>query len=280
MAGSQSRATSTVGLEITGYTAADLLRPGGADEVREALDQHGVLVYREAHLDDDELLGLSRALGTVVVQSTGEHRLPEVQTITLDPSKTNAVLASYRQGNFQWHVDGATQPRPQQATLLIAREVDPAGGDTEFASSYAAYDALSATEKTALEGLKVLHTFAHAQGLANPDADEAERESWQRVPSQVHPLVWTRLNGRKSMLLGATATEIIGFTLGRSRALLDHLLEWSTQPRFVVRQVWRKGDLAIWDNTGMLHRAMPFEPSSIRLMHRTTLAGEEAVGLG
>ncbi len=277
MAGSAHSITPTVGLEITGLRGADLLGNGAADNVRDALDRHGVLVYREVHINDDELLALSRRLGAVVVQSTGEHRLPEIQTITLDPTKTNALLASYRQGNFQWHIDGATQEIPQKATLLTARAVDPAGGDTQFASTYAAYDALPHDEKPDLESLRVVHTFAHAQSLANPDADDTERAAWKRVPERVHPLVWTRRNGRKSLLLGATAESIVGWPAQRSRDLLDRLLEWSTQPQFVLRQTWRTGDLVIWDNTGMLHRAMPFEPMSIRLMHRTTLAGEEPV---
>ena len=93
----------------------------------------------------------------------------------------------------------------------------------------------------------------------------------------MHPLVWTRRTGRKSLLLGATAASVVGWPEDRGRALLDRLLEWSTQPQFVLRQQWRKGDLVIWDNTGMLHRALPFEPTSVRLMHRTTLAGEESV---
>jgi alpha-ketoglutarate-dependent taurine dioxygenase len=88
---------------------------------------HGVVVYREVNLNDDSLLDFSRRLGILIVQPTGEHRHPEIPTITMDPTKTNALLASYRQGNFQWHIDGATDEVPQKATLLTARAVDPAG---------------------------------------------------------------------------------------------------------------------------------------------------------
>ena len=269
--------SSTIGLEVTGMTADQFAATGAAKEAQRTLDEHGVVVYREAHLDDDELLAFSRRLGTLVVQPTGEHRHPEIQTITLDPAKTNALLASYRQGNFQWHIDGATVAVPQKATLLTARAVDPAGGDTEFANTYAAYSALSEAERAEIAELLVLHTFSHAQSLANPDATEEQRASWDRVPSRVHPLVWRRRNGRKSLLLGATAAEVVGWPAGRGRALLDRLLAWSTQPQFTLRHTWRVGDLVMWDNTGMLHRALPFEPSSVRLMHRTTLQGEEPV---
>lgn len=277
MAGTAHPLTETVGVEVVGCRPAELLTADGTAETRELLDRHGVVIYRELHAGDDALLTISRLLGTVVVQPTGEHEHPEIQTITMDPNKTNALLASYRQGNFHWHIDGATEAIPQKATLLTAREVDPAGGDTEFASTYAAFDALSDDERRELDGLRVVHSFAHAQSLANPDATESERQSWERVPSRVHPLVWTRRSGRKSLLLGATAQEIVGRPIGEGRALLDKLLAWSTQPRFTLRQKWRRGDLVIWDNTGMLHRALHFEPSSVRLLHRTTLAGDEPV---
>jgi len=269
--------TPTVGLEIIGMTADRLVEPHTAAEAQHALDEHGVVVYREVNISDEQLLAFSRLLGKLVVQPTGEHHYPEIQTITLDPAKTNALLASYRQGNFHWHIDGAIDEYPQKATLLTARAVDPAGGDTEFANTYAAYAALTDDERAQIADLQVVHSFAHAQALANQDATEDQRRSWDRVPARVHPLVWTRSNGRQSLLLGATAAEIVDWPAAKGRALLERLLDWSTQPQFTLRHKWRKGDLVMWDNTGMLHRALPFEPTSVRLLHRTTLVGEEPV---
>lgn len=269
--------TPTVGFEVTGLHTRELLTPEGVESTQRALDDHGVVVYRQLNIGDDDLLAFTRLLGTPLVQSTGEHRHPEIQTITLDPTKTNAMLASYRQGNFHWHIDGATLDIPQKATLLTAREVDPAGGDTEFASTYSAYDALPDEDKAKIESLQVVHSFAQAQALANPAATEADRAGWDRVPSRVHPLVWKRTSGRRSLVVGATADEVVGWSPEDGRKLLDRLLAWVTQPKFTLRHTWRKGDLVIWDNTGMLHRALPFEPTSVRMMHRTTLVGEESV---
>jgi alpha-ketoglutarate-dependent taurine dioxygenase len=266
-----------IGAEITGLQGQELIDAAVAEGCRTALDAYGVVVYRDVHVSDDDLIAFSRLLGEVAVVPTGEHEHPEIQTITLDPAKSDALLISYRQGNFHWHIDGATQEVPQKATLLSAREVDPAGGDTEFATTFAAYEALSEAEKAELEGLRVVHSFAAAQGRANPDPTDEERASWDRVPTRVHPLVWSRRDGRRSLLLGATADHVVGRPLEEGRALLERLLDWSTQPRFVLRHHWQKGDLVIWDNTGMLHRALPFEPTSRRLLHRTTLVGEEAV---
>ena len=153
---------------------------------------------------------------------------------------------------------------PNKATLLIAKELSPDDeGDTEFANTYAAYENLPDDEKRALEGVRVVHSFRATQRLAMPDAE--------------HPLVWVRRDGRRSMLVGSTTDHVVGMDPGEGRALLDHLLEWATRREFVVRHHWHRGDLVVWDNTGMLHRALPYEPTSRRLLHRTTLVGETPV---
>jgi alpha-ketoglutarate-dependent taurine dioxygenase len=269
--------TAKIGAEIDGMAGSDLVDPWVARECLALLNRYGVLIYREADISDADLVKFSRLLGDVVLNPTGEHEYREIATITLDPTKTDAVLASYRQGNFLWHIDGATDALPQKATLLSAREVDEEGGDTEFASTYAAYDALTESEKAEIAELCVLHSFSAAQRRVHPDPSDAKQEHWRRVPTRVHPLVWTHRDGRKSLLLGATAAEVVGWSAERGTELLDRLLNWSTQSRFVLRHRWRRGDPVIWDNTGMLHRALPFEPTSRRLMHRTTLVGVEPV---
>lgn len=268
--------TPSIGVEITGLPGSRLVDAQTAARYRALLDEHGVVIFRNAHIDDDDLVALSRLLGEVVVAPMGgQNEHPEISAISLDPTKT--VLASYNQGTFHWHIDGATDATPQMATLLTALEVSDEGGDTQFANTYAGYEALAENEKAALAGLRVVHSFATAQLLANPEPSDKQKAAWDRVPTRVHPLVWTRRNGRKSLLLGATASHVVGWPHEKGRVLLDHLLEWSTQPRFTLQHHWRPGDLVMWDNTGMLHRAVPYTPTSPRLLHRTTLVGEEAV---
>lgn len=268
-----------IGLQITGMTADGLTRPEAAEACQADLDRYGVVVFRGVDIADEQLLALSRNLGEVVVppvKDSGE--LPEVATITMDPAKSK--LAALRKGNFLWHIDGAHDEQPQKATLLAAWAVDPSGGDTEFATTYAAHDALDDDEKAEIGDLQVIHRFSRPMRISFPDANPEVRESWDRVPERVHPLVWKRRDGRRSLLIGSTADEVVGWDPDRGRALLDRLLEWSTQPRFTYRHQWQVGDLVIWDNTGMLHRALPFEPSSPRVLHRTTLVGEEPVSVG
>lgn len=119
--------------------------------------------------------------------------------------------------------------------------------------------------------------MAAAQALTHPDATRKQKDAWDRLPAREHPLVWEHRDGRRSLLIGATAGQVVGMSPEDGRALLDDVLEWATQPQFVLRHRWQVGDLVIWDNTGLLHRALPYEPTSRRLMHRTTLAGDESV---
>jgi alpha-ketoglutarate-dependent taurine dioxygenase len=264
------------GVEITGLSGHALVDPRVARECLAALDEYGVVVYREANVDDDDLVAFSRLLGDVVPLPMGGHEHREIQRITRDASKSK--LAAYREATFFWHIDGTTDAVPNRATLLTARQVSLDGtGDTEFASTYAAYEALPADDKRALAGVRVVHSFAASQLLVYPDPSPAERAGWDKVPAREHPLAWTHRDGRTSLLIGSTAGEVVGCPAGEGRALLDRLLEWATQPRFTIRHSWRVGDLVIWDNTGMLHRAQPYGPDSSRLMHRTSLAGTEAI---
>ena len=92
-----------------------------------------------------------------------------------------------------------------------------------------------------------------------------------------HPLVWTHTSGRKSMVIGTTADHVVGQSIAAGRALLVRLQEWAAQPDFSLRHEWDEGDFVIWDNTGAMHRALPYEATSGRLMHRTSIAGTESV---
>jgi alpha-ketoglutarate-dependent taurine dioxygenase len=265
-----------VGLETTGRRGHEFVDAEVAVNCLRLLEDHGVVVYRDAHVSDADLVAFSRLLGEVVVPPAGgQDGYPEVAAISLDPAKD--AHAAYRRGTFFWHIDGANDAVPQKATLLAAREVADEGGDTEFANTYAAYNALDDREKAELAGVRVVHSFAASQRLVTPDPSPKLLAAWDRVPSREHPLVWTRPDGRQSLLVGATAGEVVGMPAAEGRALLDRLLDWCTRPEFVFRHHWRRDDLVVWDNTGMLHRALPYEPTAQRLLHRTTLVGEVAV---
>jgi alpha-ketoglutarate-dependent taurine dioxygenase len=239
----------------------------------EALEANGALVFRDLHLDDEAQVAFSRKLGKVEKLGHGDN--PEIFRVTLDPAKNSA--AKYLKGTFDWHIDGCTDDIPIMATMLSAHAVAESGGETEFASSYMAYEGLDPDEQQHLESLRVVHTIEASQRLHNPDPTPEEVELWRRRPAKEHPLVWTHVSGRKSLVLGATTDHIVGMDRDEGRALLHDLLDRATTPDRVYRHEWALGDVVIWDNRGVLHRACHYDPTSPRDMHRTTFAGDEPI---
>ena len=266
--------SATVGALVEGVDADRLLSddrfPAWCLEV---LETNGALVFRDLHIDDATQVAFSKRLGSVEVFGRGEH--PEIFRVTLDPAKNAA--AQYLKGTFEWHIDGCTDDIPIMATVLSAHEVADSGGETEFASTYAAYDALADDEKERVESLRVVHTVEASQRLINDDPSPEQLAVWRARPAKEHPLVWCHRSGRRSLVLGATTDHVVGMGRAEGRALLDDLLARSTAPERVYRHQWAVGDMVIWDNRGVLHRACPYDPSSPRDMHRTTLAGDEPI---
>jgi len=265
---------ATVGAEVLGVDRDRLLEDDAFPEwCLRVLDENGALVFRDLHLDDETQVAFSRKLGRVELVGRGDR--PEIVRVTLDPAKT--PVAEYLRGTFDWHLDGATDDIPIMATVLSAHAVAASGGETEFASTYAAYDALSAAEQEELLQVRVVHSLEAAQRLVNPDPSPEEVATWRKRPAKVHPLVWQHRSGRRSLVLGATASHVEGMPFDEGRALLLELLDRSTAPELVYRHEWKVGDLVIWDNRGVLHRACRYDASSARDMHRTTIAGDEPI---
>jgi alpha-ketoglutarate-dependent taurine dioxygenase len=256
-----------IGTEIR-VEVADLLSGEPADQIREVLEQRGLVLFRQVNLDDRQQVAFARTLGDVIDQG-----VDNIYKVTLDKRVT--ATADYLLGTFLWHLDGTTDEVPSRCSLLSARRLSENGGQTEWANTYAAYEELAPEQKDALEHLRVVHTAEAIERAARPDFTEADVANWRTRPTRSHPLVWTHKSGRKSFVLGATASHVEGMDPEESRALLERLLAWSTQPQFVYQHDWHVGDLVIWDNTGTIHRVAPYSADSGRLMHRTTLVGEE-----
>ncbi|MGA7053421.1 MAG: TauD/TfdA family dioxygenase, partial [Mycobacterium sp.] len=196
----------------------------------------------------------------------------------LDKSKNSS--AAYLKGTFDWHIDGCTplgEEYPQMATVLSALQVAEWGGETEFASSYSAHEALTDEEKDRFGSLRVVHSLEASQRRAHPDATPEQVERWRSRRTHEHPLVWTHRSGRKSLVLGASADYVVGMDLDEGRALLDELLDRATVRDKVYSHTWSVGDTVIWDNRGVLHRAAPYDPNSAREMLRTTVLGDEPI---
>ncbi len=260
---------------------ASLTDDAVVQECLKALDKHDVLVFPKIGLTDEEQLAFTNKLGVRSLFADkvplGQKGTPGIYQVTLDPKINDRP--EYVLGTFFWHMDGMPvedDVPPPKASLLSARKVATKGGQTEFASTAAAYDALSAEEKAEIDNLRVVHTIYHAV-LPTLDTEEEHHQSRLASRKRERPLVWTNKLGRKSMIIGHTADRVVGQTVPEGRALLERLMEWSAQPAFKYRHYWQEGDFVIWNNVGVLHRVIPYDNKSGRMMHRTSLAGMEAV---
>jgi alpha-ketoglutarate-dependent taurine dioxygenase len=257
------------GSEVCVPDAEALLNEDTAADLRRLLVDRGVLVFKRIDLTDEQQVRFAGLLGNV--RDEGENGIFKV---TIDP-KIN-VSGEYLKGSFLWHMDGTHDDVPVFASLLTGKKLSKEGGDTEFANSYRAYEELPQATKDRIAGLKVVHSVAYSMQQAGLPTPAAYRPDEQNGTDKVHNLVWTHENGRKSLVIGCHASYVVGMEVGEGRKLIRELIEWTTQPRFVYRHHWDVGDLLIWDNTGVLHRAEPYSLESGRVMHHTTLLGEEA----
>jgi alpha-ketoglutarate-dependent taurine dioxygenase len=246
-----------------------LLEPQVGAELRRLLVARGVLVFKELNIPDAQQVELASHMG--VLRDEGEKN---VFKITLDP-KLNP-RADYLKGSWLWHMDGTHDQTPVFASLLSGRTLSPTGGQTSFANSYAAYEDLPQEMKDRIAGLKVVHSFATSMRRTGVERTPENEAYWRSIPEQTHSLVWTHKSGRKSLVIGCHADHVVGMDRAESDQLLQELLDWTTQPKFTYRHEWSPGDMLIWDNTGVLHKAEPYPLDSGRVMHRTTLMGEEA----
>lgn len=258
-----------IGAEIKADKDA-LLSGKYAAEIRETLEKRGVFVIRAINFSDEEQLAFTKTLGKVIDEGPGG-----IYKVTLNSDLNEH--ADYLKGSFYWHMDGATLEVPILASLLNGKKPSETGGNTEFCNTYAAYDDLPEADKEAYCKLRVRHTFLSAQEYVYPEPTDEQLAMLRRVSSRTIPLVWQHSSGRKSLVLGSTATYIIGMDYEEGRTLLHKLRNFATRPEYVYSHKWTKGDLVVWDNTGTLHRATPYPLDSERVMHRTKLQGEESL---
>jgi taurine dioxygenase len=262
-----------IGAEIHGVDARTLDEAGFAVIYRAWLD-HNVVVVPGQDLTIDEFLRYSRRFGVVVPHPSKSTRHPEYPEITLlgvDKFGPDGQLdmAIYRRGAEGWHTDGAYDAEPFKATQLYALAVPSRGGDTLFASMYAAYDALPDRLKARLEGRRGAFTYGgrrRATALLNP-----EDRDWTPVH---HSLVRTHPEtGRRALYFDpGKILRIEGLGEAESDALIDELTERMIQPEGEYRHRWRRGDVVIWDNRCSYHRAAgDYPPEEDRIHWRVSI---------
>jgi alpha-ketoglutarate-dependent taurine dioxygenase len=265
-------------------TKADLVSGVYAQEIRVLLDQRGVLLFRGLAPSDNELRAIARTLGELRIGASKRGADGKTLTegdegllkVSLDET-VNPEYAKFLLGNHLWHMDGTYEEVPPLATLFTPFKLSKTGGDTMFSNTYAAYEDLPAQERARLEKLQVIHTMQSALFPIMRDCTPEQFAVWSSYPQRTHPLVWHHKSGRKSLVLSTSCAYVVGMHPAESHDLLQQLMAYATQDKYIYRHSWQMGDLVIWDNTGAMHRVQPFDRESGREFHRCTLNGEEPI---
>lgn len=267
----------TFGAEILG------LHPGHLAEawprLRDAFVTHRLLVLRELALDEAQFTQLAGCFGSlearyVMRRSDGKPSSPVHLIQNLDASG-QVVPNPYGNANYFWHTDKQYHLRPALATVLQALELPPAGGSTEFADMTAAYEALPPPLQKQLLGVQAVYSYSHM--LRTCLEREPTPEELALTPPVQHPLVRTHPDsGRRSLYLGMYCSALAGWPAQEGAALIRRLHEHATDRRFAYAHSWRAGDVLVWDNRCLLHRAVAdFDMARHRrVLRRAVVQGE------
>jgi alpha-ketoglutarate-dependent taurine dioxygenase len=272
-----ARLSAAGGVRIAGADLSEQLSPELKDRILEAFRDHHVVVFPEQRLTREQQFAFTANFGEVerhVGQNPGSKRHGVAHVISnLDGDGNPVDRSSSPVSNYRWHTDKGYFAVPPMLTALYAIELPPQGGDTEFANTALGYAALPEETKRRIDRLRVVFQWgSSARGSGHPSMETGTRE---HAPVD-HPLVRTHpQTGAKALYLGNHASHIFGMPEEEGKALLDELLEHTTQPQFVYVHRWRKGDLVIWDNRCLLHRAVANYDMGRdrRVLHRSVVKG-------
>ena len=274
----------SLGAELRGVDLTRPVMPEVFAEIDAAFNRHGILVFPEQPVTDEQQLAFSRLFGPLEVNPNYAGAKMRLRPDIADISNLDAegrVLARddrrnlFNIGNQLWHTDSSFKRIPAKCSLLSARELPTpgptGGGETEFADMRAAWDALPEARKRQLEGLVVEHSiFRSRTQIGFADFNDEIFKELPPVPQALvrhHPA-----SGRTSLYLASHASHIIGWPVEKGRALIEELIAFATQPQFVHQHRWTVGDLVMWDNRCTMHRGRPYDNTQRRVLHRTTVS--------
>ena len=266
------------GARVRGVSLTSAMSDAAFSELRRALDEYSVLVFAEQPMNDAQQIDFSRLWGPLeatkgVNPASGTFfaRQSNVDIATGAIISASDRRMDYQRGNYQWHADSTFKRIPSLCSILTAREVPAEGGNTEFVSTRAAYEAQTADERRELDALTVEHDFSVSRGRVGFKFSPEEAALY---PPVRHPLVQTNpVTGRRSLLIGAHAAAIVDWPAEKGAALLADLLDRATRPELIYSHRWQAGDVVIWDNRSVLHRATAYDAvNRRRLMQRTTIS--------
>jgi len=268
------RIAGGIGAEISGVDLARDLDEETVADIRRAWLEHCVVFFRDQDLPPARFLAFARRFGEVI-------EYPFVKGLEEFPEIIPVIKLEHERTNFGgiWHSDTSYLEAPPMGTMLIAREVPPAGGDTLFANMYLAYEALSEGMQRMLDGLVAVNTSAKADASRTREdrVKQSVRPDAKKEYVGEHPVVRTHPEtGRKALYVNVGHTlRFRDMTVEESEPILEYLFQHQIRPEFTCRFTWRPGSLAFWDNRCAQHNPVNDYHGYRRVMHRITLAGDK-----
>lgn len=266
------------GVEITGVDIRHLSE-AEFDAIRQAYADHGVIFFRDQSLSEDDHIAFARRFGPININRffLAHERYPEIALVLKEKEQKTNIGGG-------WHTDHSYDAEPAMGSVLVARQLPDAGGDTWFASMYTAYDTLDAATKEEIASLRAVHSAKHIFGSEQNNFYKANEDTGGRIGNTAaadvledvtHPVVITHpLSGKKALYVNpAFTTKIAGYSDAASQELLMRLYAHAMKPDHAHRFKWREGSVAFWDNRATWHWAMNDYHGERRLMHRITIEG-------
>jgi taurine dioxygenase len=268
--------SSHTGAEVRGVDLTQPIDPTLRDRLNAAFVEHSVLVFRDQRLSAHQLLAAVQLFGDVLPQHNTRFALPDCPQIHYISNQDFHPDGKRYIPGEGYHTDHSNAAEPPKATVLHAVQLPDHGGDTQFVNMHRAYAGLPEATRERIDDLRAIHVYQsrHSERKLMALSDTARAA----VPDAVlHPLVRTHPeSGRKSIYLNPIRTEgIVGMEERDALSLLDELLNHATQPQYEYRHQWREGDMVMWDNRCLLHRANgDYDMSQVRYLYRIMLKGD------
>ena len=268
-----------IGARVDGVSLAEPPDPAMVEVLEDALERHGVLLFPGQDITPGQQVAFSRAFAELELTERIDARMgghPEIFVVGNTGPKVVSFAAKNDPDDLEWHADHMRLPVPARASLLYAREVPGAGGDTLFTCMYAAYDSLEPEERKELEGLTALHSVSGLNDFLRTKGPNGAGGGRYGTPENLivqWPLVRRHpRSGRKSLYFGSKVSiGIEGWPRDRAAALFERLSRNARRPEAVYRHRWSVGDAVLWDNRRVLHAATQYDVERQRReLHRTT----------
>ena len=240
--------------------------------------EHAVLVFPDQGLVPEEQVDFAKRFGAIEILTPN----PKLEAVTItNVAPDGSILGNDEdmiqilRGNEGWHTDSSYNPLAAKASILSAHVLPTEGGQTEWADMRAAYDALDEATRARIRDLSAHHSLYHSQAKIGHAPKSDALSGFRNAGAPLRPLVKRHPEtGRDALFIGRHAYGIPGLDEVESETLLDQLMAFACQPPRIYRHDWRVGDVVVWDNRAVLHRARPYDPSEPRTMVHTRIAGE------